>query len=151
MSLAPCQGQSWKENTNPKPMWLSDKVALLFPAPVSRRPSPSEHVLGALLDVFHPLCSSPELLISQQPSSVSLVSEIGMFPLLPASLILPGFFHKAPTSAIIALTRTGATGLSFGGLSSLGSWALLVSSPFEGSRISNEACKCFLTSAHLRK
>lgn len=37
MSLAPCQQQPWKENTNPKPVWLRDEVALLLPELVSRR------------------------------------------------------------------------------------------------------------------
>lgn len=68
MSLAPCQGQPWKENTNPKPVWLRDEVALLFPELVSRRLYTSECDFVAHLDAFHPLHSSPLLFISQQPS-----------------------------------------------------------------------------------
>jgi len=48
-----------------------------------------------------------------------------MFPLLPASLILPDFFNEAPMSAIIALTSVGAAWLSFSGQSSCSAGALL--------------------------
>lgn len=48
-----------------------------------------------------------------------------MCPLLPASLILPDFFHKAPMSVIIALMRVGAAWLSFSGQSSYSIGALL--------------------------
>lgn len=41
MSLAPCQGQPWKENTNPKPVWLRHEVVLLIPELESRRLYPS--------------------------------------------------------------------------------------------------------------
>lgn len=48
-----------------------------------------------------------------------------MFPLSPASLILPDFFRNAPMSVIIALMRVGAAWLSFGGQSSHSMGALL--------------------------
>jgi len=68
MSLAPCQGQPWKEDANPKPVWLRGEMALLFSELVSRGLYPSEWDFAAFFDVFHPLYSSPLLFISQQPS-----------------------------------------------------------------------------------